>query len=281
MNVRKLFLDHPVIPLKTYEPFPIPGEPIISGKCPDDLLEEIRQLDVFEFEWLSSGIELCEDFLPYFPFDEEEDLPEGMKCPLPHDKIWIETSVPSRADNVPRKFCWFVRYTPEGHWAITPFVVNYDWVMVYGATAILDPMFYDPASGDRGSIWMDYLTPRHSNSSVYHNVWCMVGCFLRFLRCLNLPGTEVRLSEPAEKVNRIRLKKGKAPIPERRVVHIGGSAQYRSHANTNLRQHKSPAEHFRRAHLRRLSDGRVVKVRSCLVNGSNGTDAVPQRFSVA
>ena len=91
---------------------------------------------------------------------------------------------------------------------------------------------------------------------------------LRFLADATIPVIDC----PApERLNRKRLAQGKFLIPAHSVVQ---TRDYISafHATKHARgedrggHHSSPVSHWRRAHMRNLSDGRVIPVRSAKVN---------------
>lgn len=91
---------------------------------------------------------------------------------------------------------------------------------------------------------------------------------LRFLADATLPVTDV----PApDKLNRRRIAQGKTPIPAHTVV---ATRDYVTAFHQNAHDkghdrgghHASPVAHWRRAHHRTLSDGKVIPVRSAKVN---------------
>lgn len=97
---------------------------------------------------------------------------------------------------------------------------------------------------------------------------------LRFLADASIPVDPV---VPPVRLNKARLKRGKAAIPAHTVVHTadyvttllhphqGGHASQGGH-------HASPVAHFRRSHLRRIAADRVVQVRSSKVNWRSGDE---------
>jgi hypothetical protein len=72
-------------------------------------------------------------------------------------------------------------------------------------------------------------------------------------------------------LNKARARKGKPPIPDHSIVHCHDYvSQLKAHGSrtqgVGAGHHASPVAHWRRSHLRHLSDERVVKVRSSRVN---------------
>ena len=104
-----------------------------------------------------------------------------------------------------------------------------------------------------------------------------------FCVTVNCVNVAVATVAPPEKLNAKRIRNGKPPLYEYKVLELpeprqgGASAQYRL---DGLRQ--GPRQHLRRGHPRRLQDGRVTYVRAAVIGtGSLGTVQkdyrVPQR----
>ena len=90
---------------------------------------------------------------------------------------------------------------------------------------------------------------------------------LRLLADASIPITQ---TEAPAKLNKARAKTGKAPIPAHSTVHTKNYVAS-FHATYQKRpgqggHHASPIAHWRRAHQRHLSDGRVIPVKSSKVN---------------
>lgn len=85
------------------------------------------------------------------------------------------------------------------------------------------------------------------------------------LSCINVASETL----PARKANKSAAKRGAIPFDEYHVLTIKSSSGSQSHGNGSGR---SPREHLRRGHIRRIADGRRVWVNSCVVSaGSAGT----------
>ncbi len=82
---------------------------------------------------------------------------------------------------------------------------------------------------------------------------------LEVFLCSNVIQVE---NTPAKMTNRRRIEKGKIPFFTYRTLHITGENESGGEATGT---HASPRLHFRRGHIRRISDDRRVWVRSCLV----------------
>lgn len=93
--------------------------------------------------------------------------------------------------------------------------------------------------------------------------------FLEALSCSNVQ------HEPAEKIdeskNLKRIKCGKLPFYETRILTIKQSSKSKTHADFNYESNRnSPRQHLRRGHIRNLTD-RKIWVNSCVVGQeSNG-----------
>lgn len=97
------------------------------------------------------------------------------------------------------------------------------------------------------------------------------------LTCSNVTSEVVQTADAA--LNARRIKKGKLPLYETRtlVVTTGhGSAHGTIDAGGH---HRSPRQHLRRGHVRRLSDGRRVWVTACVV-GNAVAGTIDKKYAV-
>lgn len=91
---------------------------------------------------------------------------------------------------------------------------------------------------------------------------------LRLLADVSIP--VVRVDRP-ERLNRVRVRQGKFPIPDHTKVHVKDYITSFKHSASSKSSskggtHASPVAHWRKAHLRHLTTGRVIPVRSSKVN---------------
>jgi hypothetical protein len=93
---------------------------------------------------------------------------------------------------------------------------------------------------------------------------------LRLLADASIP---VITKDPPERLNRVRVKQGKWPIPGHTIVntkdYVANFVSAAGRGRTGVDKggtHASPIAHWRRAHLRHLEGGRVVSVKSSKVN---------------
>lgn len=90
---------------------------------------------------------------------------------------------------------------------------------------------------------------------------------LRLLADASVPITH---TETPVKLNKARAKIGKFPIPGHSVVHtrdyVAAFTTHRGKHASKGGHHASPIAHWRRAHARHLSSGKIVSVRSSKVN---------------
>ena len=106
----------------------------------------------------------------------------------------------------------------------------------------------------------------------------------RFMRLLNLPTVRKEVTSPNAALNEERRKQGKAMIATRTVVTIDNAAiadGLPTIASGAGRTHASPKPHHRRAHLRRMPDNRITRVRECVIGNTDWADTPkPQRFRI-
>jgi hypothetical protein len=87
--------------------------------------------------------------------------------------------------------------------------------------------------------------------------------------CIALACTNVsaeRIDQPP-KLNRSRIKAGKAPLKDFHILKLAGALGAGSFGGTA--GHGGPRSHLRRGHVRRLDSERVTWVNSCIVRGSS------------
>ncbi|WP_425401239.1 hypothetical protein [Algiphilus sp.] len=92
------------------------------------------------------------------------------------------------------------------------------------------------------------------------NLCVEIACALEVFSCSNVEQIE---HEPPKKINETRIRKGKTPFFSWRTLHITGEES--AGESKTVGGHASPRLHFRRGHIRRLSNGKRTWVRSCLV----------------
>ena len=92
------------------------------------------------------------------------------------------------------------------------------------------------------------------------------------LAALATRGVSERVEKPSEKVNAKRAKRCQRALLQRHVIFVDSAAAHllRS-ADDGDDMRTSPRAHYRRGHIRRLTDGRVTTVRACIVAGNVAT----------
>lgn len=94
------------------------------------------------------------------------------------------------------------------------------------------------------------------------------------MNCENVQTAEVA---PPTKLNAKRVKNGKPPLDSYHVLVLPGGAAGDHQGGSAIRN--GPRVHWRRGHLRRLGDGRVIWVRHALV-GNRELGAVQKEYRV-
>jgi hypothetical protein len=95
---------------------------------------------------------------------------------------------------------------------------------------------------------------------------------------LHADGVSLRSKPAPQRLNKMRVAKGKFPIGPMSDVFINvGGTQYAT-SGAIVGSHASPRMHWRRGHVRRLQDGKITNVKPCLV-GSVGS-AAPREYRV-
>ena len=96
-------------------------------------------------------------------------------------------------------------------------------------------------------------------------------CFM-LSALLMAKGVHIELEGAPEKLNAKRIKKGKPPISDIRVVTIRIGGKHYHVSGHEKDTHASPRLHWRRGHLRRLPSGEIIAVSPCLVGAANHGD---------
>lgn len=102
------------------------------------------------------------------------------------------------------------------------------------------------------------------------------GVTLSLLVMLMSKGVEVRHEPAPDRLNKQRIKQGRTPIADRRVVKINvPNVRYISteSGDMDIHERKSPRMHWRRGHFRTLHTGKVVPVAPALVNAAPDEEA--------
>jgi hypothetical protein len=274
----RLFMAHLPLP---------PDEAASVRRMSPDAVAKLVDPEVFEFTWENSGIFVDADELTHYPKVSEKEVQDAVQCPVPHDKIVIHTQVTREGFNNPASYIWHVEATENGYIA-TPFVFADQTLSYFGTTLIFDRRYTNPD----GSPAFGCRTPA-SHPVIYDKEellehHCML---LRFLRILCLPQAVIEEIEPTAQQNRARARRGRPPLPRRRIVRIAPEAIQRialpaenegiPEPNAVENARAPVVAHHRRAHLRRLSSGRLVRIRSCIVNDrGHGALPPPQDFHV-
>lgn len=100
---------------------------------------------------------------------------------------------------------------------------------------------------------------------------------LEFCLTVNCQNVETARIDPPPKLNSKRMKSGKAPLDSYHVLLIPGERQVMGSEGEGERS--GPRLHWRRGHLRRLQDGRVIWVRHALV-GNKEQGSVEKTYRV-
>lgn len=100
---------------------------------------------------------------------------------------------------------------------------------------------------------------------------------LEFCLTVNCQNVETARIEPPQKLNAKRAKSGKPPLDSYHVLLIPGERQVMGSESVDERN--GPRVHWRRGHLRRLQDGRVIWVRHALV-GNKELGGVTKEYRV-
>ncbi|KJS38083.1 MAG: hypothetical protein VR70_10845 [Rhodospirillaceae bacterium BRH_c57] len=266
----------------------------------DEIAERIQAAHAFEF--LNVPVEDCGDGTMDLPGCEAEELAmhnEGM-LPLPYEASWFE--VPSLEGM--ETLCLLVEELPDEkafpefthpRWQVTPFHfvrLPEHPQPILQATGECWFVLGDPKQGRPAILPLDQFGGAeamfgHTGLSHADRIKGESGMLLYLVLMLHSKTTETENIPAPEKLNRARVKKGKAPLPALSRVSIipkGIAAQMRKDAGESgegaLRS--SPRLHWRRSHVRTTQSGKRTPVCRHLVGykSQDGRDFVPHEYTV-
>lgn len=244
-----------------------------------DVISAVANPEIFEFDWQDAAISLDDGYDTHYPTVDDWEWLEGIASPVPHPFIWLQTRVLDPHGDGDRFYIWNIERKGMCGYSATPLVYHQGILSYFGTYFELDPSGVDP-DGRRGRVTVFNSLESYDREYEIEEFFRQSATLARFFRLLNLPGAEIEIWEPEEKLNRARIRKGKEPLAIRKTVRIDSAALLRRRNGAGSK-HASPAEHFRRAHPRRLPNGRTTNVRNCIVNPGRGPeDPTPQDFTV-
>jgi len=120
--------------------------------------------------------------------------------------------------------------------------------------------------GQAGAAWalLGDEWQRHAYCDLHDEIMAVLE-LIEALSCKNID------YEPLvpRKLNKNSAKKGAMPFDEYHILVLKDSAR-KGDANTIMRSHRSPREHLRRGHIRKLNNGEKIWVNSTVVNPGSG-----------
>lgn len=239
------------------------------------IIARLSDPETFEFVWKEPGIHIDSEELTYYPHVEADELTDISTYPLPHEHVWIETAVKNPFDGPDRMYIWDLQRTKSrnGYNAI-PLVFVDGKLSFHGCEIDFHPDIVND-NGTRGAFEMWCHFPNYEKTYdplEFQDHALMLG---RFLRLLCLPKVRIETTNPDEKSNARRVKRGQSAYAKRSIVRIDPEAIYEGLPKGNVKGgHASPRPHHRRAHVRHLSNGNAVPVRECVI-GMNFRDGPP------
>lgn len=142
------------------------------------------------------------------------------------------------------------------------------WSIQTSQPTVIKGQWDDMVVNINGTSKMNEIKTEYEKSIVmeeHENIHILLR-FLSALSCSNINiETEIK---PDAKLNKARIKKGKVPLFEYKVLKIDPQSTV-SDGSTLSGTHASPRTHLRRGHIRRLKNGTTVWVNGCVVGVNN------------
>lgn len=204
------------------------------------------------------------------------DLP--LRLPHPFVALEFRTMGPSGATGGGLKTVLFIReHQDTDSLCVTPafFYTNesrWDW---YDDALI--PIHFYIGNGNTtpdGKPALNFAFPENSDPMVYAQVVSVVLGFINALSCANV----VIERSPARKTAN---KPRKAlPFDDYHLLVIGNARTNKGQGGDGSVSHRSPREHLRRGHIRRLADGRRIWVNATVVAAGRGGGVVIKDYAL-
>lgn len=207
-------------------------------------------------------------------------LDESVPLRLPYPFVALEYSrrstSPNSAGFSSSKAIVFARER-EGYIVITP-VMWIDHASIWGP----GPDAAIPTVGylDRATVINGYTAIKIKLSDERFNISdyaCEVGALLCFLNVLNCKNVHIERSEPRKAGKKI---KAALPFDTYHVLTIDVGKSPGAGSGLIGISHRSPREHLRRGHIRRLEDGRRIWVNATVVAAGRGAAKVEKDYRV-
>ncbi len=207
-------------------------------------------------------------------------LDESVPLRLPYPFIALEysrTGISNYGDGFNSSKAIVFARESEGYIVITP-VMWIDHAKIWGP----GPDVALPIVGylDRSTVINGYtavkikLSDERLELSDYS---CEVGALLCFLNVLNCNNVHIQRSEPKKSEKKI---KAALPFDAYHVLTIDVGRSSSAGAGLAGCSHRSPREHLRRGHIRRLEDGRRIWVNATVVSAGRGFAKVEKDYRV-
>jgi hypothetical protein len=110
----------------------------------------------------------------------------------------------------------------------------------------------------------------HDFLETYHRLTLIL------LMTLNHPYFEKTGGEPSQALQKKRIKKGKTVLGK--YIYVDMKSDIKKRLTTNTGSIRAP--HWRRGHIRRLGDGRIVPVEACIVNWEGDPEEIQKKIYV-
>lgn len=236
----------------------------------EDMINDILQPSRHIFRWLDSGLIIDAEGRAVYPEIPTAELIDAVHYPMPFEKLWLETAVPTVGSNAVEHFCWLVERKEKGFLARS-LVMRDGYIVDDGVFVGFDRDLLD----DDGVPNFSYGAP-----TSFHERLDVNECrhrqqlLLRFFRLLCLQKLDIEPQIPDERVNAARVKRGRTPLPVQNVVRIKQHRAPQASVGGST-DREPPRPHHRRSHVRHLRDGRKINVRDTIVMRGNEVPLPP------
>lgn len=225
--------------------------------------------------------------LPGVTEDERAMFNEGL-LPLPFETCWFEIDAPAG-----ETFSYLIQETDAGYRA-TPFrlVTRLDAAMFAGESWLVSrcpdgiPNINVDDQFGGAHLMAQHCAELGFTVKSEQAIRGEVGMINYLLVMLNSKTTQITRYEAPAKLNKARAKKGRAPLPEHRVVTIVpnriASDIRREYGDSAGPLRNSPRLHWRRSHIRTLPGGDKIPIFRMLIGykAADGRELVPADYHV-
>lgn len=235
---------------------------------------------IFPFVLMGDDVEVNEDgvLMYQLPTDEQAERAYNFLAPLPHDRVWLETTVRIPEADGKCQLIWIMWNAEDGSlFRAIPLVLQGNIVKLAGVEQT-----FDPTRGPDQCLALDDVYGNRFSEALADEYCTQIEFLCYVLDMLNTKRVAEEQVESPAKLNKSRSKKGRPPIRGyTQLRFLRGTDSQGMDSDDEGKSKASPRAHWRRSHLRTLPNGKQIVIKRQIVGLKPGEDApLPQTYVV-